>query len=99
MAGLYYPGKKMPNNCAECGIPCKYMGDIVPYRYHEKRHEACPLIEVPNHGRLGDLDKLESGLRLCAKYQTGDRQQGMLGCCETIRTAPTIIPASKEEDE
>lgn len=50
---------------------------------------------IPPHGRLGDLDKLESGLRHMAKYQHGERQQGILGCCETIRLAPTIIPASE----
>lgn len=56
-------------------------------------HEIAP---VPPHGRLGDLDELESRLRLCAKYQDGYRQQGILGACETIRLAPTIIPAEEE---
>ena len=56
-------------------------------------HEIVP---VPSHGRLGDLDKLERDLRLMAKYQSGERQQGILGCCETIRLTPTIIPASEE---
>ena len=45
------------------------------------------------HGRLGDLDKLEESLRMVAAYQAGERQQGMLGCCETIRMAKTIIEA------
>jgi hypothetical protein len=48
------------------------------------------------HGRLGDLDNLEEGLRHMAKYQHGERQQGILGCCETIRSAPVVIPASEE---
>jgi hypothetical protein len=58
------------------------------------RLHNCPLVFIPPHGRLGDLDKLENGLRHMAKYQHGERQQGILGCCETIRTAPTIIEAS-----
>lgn len=59
--------------------------------------EAVGMAEyIPPHGRLGDLDKLESGLRHMAKYQYGERQRGILGCCETIRLAPTIIPASEE---
>ena len=58
---------------------------------------ACA-ISVPEHGRLIDADKLERGLRQMAKYQTGERQQGILGCCETIRFAKTIIPASKESE-
>ena len=55
------------------------------------------IVSVPSHGRLGDLDKLERDLRLMAKYQSGERQQGILGCCETIRLTPTIIPAEEEE--
>ena len=49
--------------------------------------------ELPPHGRLIDADKLERGMRQMAKHQTGERQQGILGCCETIRLAETIIPA------
>jgi hypothetical protein len=52
---------------------------------------AVPLPE--GHGRLGDLDKLEGNLRMAAAYQTGERRQGMLGCCETIRMAKSIVPA------
>lgn len=52
----------------------------------------CPLIELPPHGRLGDLDALERNLREMADYQHGDRQQGILGCCNTICSAHTIIP-------
>ena len=72
-------------------------------RYDAALEEAADAIEelqkrVPKvpHGRLGDLDKLENGLRHMAKYQHGERQQGILGCCETIRLAPTIIPAEEE---
>ena len=54
------------------------------------------MVDIPPHGRLVDADKLESGLRLMAKYQHGERQQSILGCCETIRLAPTIIPAEEE---
>ena len=66
--------------------------DNILFRFWQMRW----LPPIP-HGRIGDLDKLENGLRHMAKYQHGERQQGILGCCETIRMAPTIIPA--EEDE
>lgn len=91
----------MPNNCAECGIPCKCMGDIVPYRYHEKRHEACPLIEVPNHGRLVDANALTAAIQ---DEIDGWRAAGCdVSCYEAILDnyileAPTIIPASKEAE-
>ena len=85
--GVYIKGMEMPKSCDECPMyTCMF------------NYDSCPLVPVPPHGRLGDLDKLESGLRLCAKYQNGDRQQGMLGCCETIRLAPTIIPADPAEE-
>lgn len=54
-------------------------------------------IQLPPHGRLGDLDALERNLREMADYQHGDRQQGILGCCNTIYSAHTIIPADPEE--
>lgn len=93
-------GMEMPTDCAmmlkifpdgRVGVPIhlNWCGTIVV-----NDAEAVP---VPPHGRLGDLDKLESGLRHMAKYQHGERQQGILGCCETIRLAPTIIPAEEGE--
>lgn len=97
--GVYIEGMEMPTDCAtllkifpdgRVGVPVhlNWMGTMVV-----NDAEAIP---VPPHGRLGDLDKLENGLRHMAKYQHGERQQGILGCCETIRLAPTIIPASEE---
>lgn len=50
-------------------------------------------IQLPPHGRLIDADVLERNLREMAGYQHGDRQQGILGCCSTICSADTIIPA------
>lgn len=108
MAGVYIKGVETPINCYGCRFGRWPADGSRPYcivtdedatelDYFSKRMAHCPLIAVPDHGRLGDLDALEKGLRLCAKYQSGDRQQGMLGCCETIRLAPTIIPADKEE--
>ncbi len=91
--GVYIKGMEMPNNCGACPLRLAWCRERI---YMVTRPERCPLVPVPPHGRLGDLDKLENGLRHMAKYQHGERQQGILGCCETIRLAPTIIPA--EED-
>ena len=55
-------------------------------------------IQLPPHGRLGDLDALERNLREMANYQHGERQQGILGCCSTICSAHTIIPTDPEGD-
>lgn len=108
MAGIYIPGMEMPRACVwrEDGHlrTCPlydidgYCGAINSEACHkeEEHHPDCPAFFVPDHGRLGDLDKLEGEMRLLAKHQTGYRQQGILGCCETVRSAPAIIPADKE---
>ena len=96
-------GMEMPRKCIRC--PVNVYGrclvnddkDVSKATADAVRDKDCPLIPIPPHGRLGDLDKLENGLRHMAKYQHGERQQGILGCCETIRTAPTIIEASGKD--
>lgn len=98
-------GMQMPHICMSCEF-CGYIDNRYSYctrlpmrgevSIGEPRPEWCPLFEVPAHGRLIDGDKLEGDLRSMARYQDGFRQQGILGCCETIKMAPTIIPA--EED-
>jgi hypothetical protein len=94
-------GMEMPRNCDDCrlGIDCAYDESQDGYKMMGGRPHDCPLVHVPPHGRLGDLDKLENGMRHMAKYQYGERQQGILGCCETIRLAPTIIPAYPPKEE
>lgn len=95
---VYIPSLNLPNKdygkmvvtIYPDGSVVEYLGDI--------GRDFGTAIPVSPHGRLGDLDKLESNLRNMAKYQSGYRQQGILGCCETIRLAPTIIPASKEDE-
>lgn len=104
--GIYIKGMEMPSTCEECRLEsfCNLWIEAIKMSGVELkvgakatiRHPDCPLIPVPPHGRLGDLDKLESGLRHMAKYQHDERQQGILGCCETIRLAPAIIPADEE---
>lgn len=99
-------GMEMPTSCASCRMAVCFadtgkakcyatLSYIDPER--GKRSYDCPLRPLPEkHGRLIDADILENGLRYMAKYQHGERQQGILGCCETIRLASAIIPAEEE---
>ena len=111
--GVYIKGMEMPSCCLVCPCSGTDITDdsnevwvcevnelrqLTTEDKIERRPEWCPLVPVPPHGRLGDLDKLENGLRHMAKYQYGERQQGILGCCETIRLAHTIIPAEPFND-
>ena len=88
-------GMEMPKEGNETIIRILPDGTVLDQYGHHIGITATP---IPPHGRLGDLNELESGLRHMAKYQDGERQQGILGCCETIRLTPTIIPASEEEE-
>lgn len=62
--------------------------------------DACPLVEVPPHGRLGDLDALAEHIRnvYCKDCK---RSKVMCKACEygdmldEIEDAPTVIEASK----
>lgn len=85
----------MPKRCNECPM----INCVHDNQGYYPRPDKCPLLELPPHGRLGDLDRLEGEIRLCAEYQVGERQQGILGACGTIRNAPTVIPASEVQDE
>ena len=94
-------GMEMPENCAVCEFHgrmddpmvaqhwCKKTGEniLTPYK---GRGKDCPLGEFPEqHGRLGDLDRLEQMFADMPFYSAEDAAQ-------IIRLAPTIIPESWE---
>lgn len=84
-------GMEMPRNCWDCPLintsPCACKGYSTALEHVTDRHADCPLVPVPKHGRLGDLDRLEKELVFDYAYAAAD----------ICRAAPTIIPA--EEDE
>ena len=64
-------GMEMPKSCSECPLNYDQMAcDVTMTRWwsdtmvlmdfdsDKERLHDCPLIELPPHGRLGDLDKL-----------------------------------------
>ena len=60
-------GMEMPKNCRTCPMLfdghnyrwCNITGESLGIEETDNgRDEHCPLIELPPHGRLGDLDKL-----------------------------------------
>jgi hypothetical protein len=64
MSDILIKGIEMPKNCLEC--PLTWFDDdydsVCPFTnvvaLNIGRQDDCPLIELPPHGRLGDLDKL-----------------------------------------
>lgn len=95
MADIIIKGMEMPKTCFECPFMfarrycCAnfrldlYQGD---YEELKGRIAGCPLIPVPDHGRL--IDAFDTVKTLCDK--------GLYMHAEIVSDMPTIIPASKE---
>ena len=96
MSGIYIPSMEMPTRCYNCKIDCGLVSHIDRNIHPFWRSEKCPLIPVPDHGRLIDGDSLEYE----EAYLNGHYELGVVEIVtrEDIESAPTIIPADKESD-
>ena len=90
MADILIRGMEMPKSCLECRLfndPWCMAKKIDQWRtayYRPEKGEKqkdCPLIEVPEHGRLIDADAIDTS------YSDPE-------VIETLEDAPTVIPAS-----
>jgi len=91
---------EIPKSCILCDLShedgwCPVKKDYID-RYS---FETCPLVPIPPHGRLGDLDKLEQMFSDIdhAPYSSFDGEDPYYSAADAaqiIRLAPTIIPAS-----
>lgn len=105
-------GMEMPKNCGECPFIFSSWG--IEYYCHlaesstsaeyvgQEKMTNCPLIELPPHGRLGDLDKLWDRMynyidNEGAKMPFGDNDFMIHrdSACELIEDAPTVIEGSE----
>ena len=110
---VYIKGMEMPKSCHECPLvdtlmtcPCMKMPgkdfwDSVLLEF--ARHEDCPLINVPDHGRLIDadalIDKIAENMDKARKADNYDWWDKCTGAWDFIMPAPTIIPADKDGAE
>ena len=107
--GVYIEGMEMPKGCAGCPIDsdsCELWTQLPATSLSNTRHEDCPLVPVPPHGRLGDLDEMEiyhrEEVALKAYKENPDSEyfEGIKDAwheaAKLLSTAPTIIPASEE---
>ena len=92
-----YINMELPDNCINCaarhGAEC-WLADCsyIP-NSRKERPKWCPLVTLPPHGRLGDLDAL-------FKQVTMDEHFSVLEAMyvqSLISNAPTIIPAEEGE--
>lgn len=94
-------GMKMPRGCASCKISrrngkkmiCPFIWkcewDIHDPMSADHRLDGCPLVPVPEHGRLIDADALMANAEYKGKYD-------ILSAYDVVAT-PTIIPAEEGE--
>ncbi len=114
--GVYIKGMEMPKSCYKCDMRRRDGMDIVCPIAHERfsiadvnileyRLDNCPLVPVPPHGRLGDLDELAKRVKDEGRNQAeyyADRYHPVVmaygDCYGKVSFAPTIIPADPEEE-
>ena len=64
MSGIYIPGMEMPETCCDCRFAvdgwcyAAEKQDNKQYLNDTQRTNWCPLVPVPDHGRLIDADKI-----------------------------------------
>ena len=96
---IYIKGMEMPPNCFLCHLSYLRGERLFCYLTKEevvraKKAVDCPLISVPEHGRLIDGDVAEV---ISYTDESGDFADGVLYAADWIAAQPTIIPADKEE--
>ena len=108
-------GMEMPKNCRTCPMLfdghsyrwCNITGESLGIEETDNgRDEYCPLIELPPHGRLGDLDALYAEISNGNKAYNGiDGYDGEYlsianvdDCLDAIKYAETVIEAEGETD-
>lgn len=107
MSGIYIPGMEMPKSCAFCPMfddvythfsddeeyVCKLGVSLNYYQYAGDEPKDCPLISVPDHGRLIDADALPINNPIHSMMVFGGE---IVIAKSAIDNMPTIIPEDKD---
>lgn len=105
MSDIVIKNGKLPPNCWDC----KYESNLVPdcpcwngtadaSDYRQSRYPFCPIKELPEHGRLGDLDKLASKVAEAQEQMRGKDYDPFMLLGDVLRwigLTPTVLEASK----
>ena len=99
MGGIYIPGMEMPKSCDVCRFAidgfCYASGKVNVSAVEDRQvTNYCPLIPVPEHGRLIDADAMTKCLADLLRFPSNLVNGQWI--VNTIREQPTIIPADKE---
>ena len=97
MSGLYIPNIELPTCCAGChfrdALMCEMSGSV-PFN---RRLDDCPLISVPDHGRLIDADALIRELEPTEDERHNGAALLLLVFLQILKDAPAIIPTDRSE--
>ena len=99
MSGIYIKGLEMPRSCDRC-IFKVCAARALNLHITVQRADDCPLVPVPDHGRLGDLDAV---VELAMQYCPDDdgacskADVDLRDLLDEIENLPTIIPAEEGE--
>ena len=102
--GIYIKSMEMPNSCLFCPLnsmkQCRITGgDITWATATQNIRGDCPLVPVPPHGRLGDLDALHKLFLEKGKEYKGVGGAMVAAAAWCIANAPTIIPAEEVDED
>ena len=93
MSGVFIKGFSVPNNCGACPLRLAWCRERI---YMVERPQRCPLVPVPDHGRLIDADALPNYDKPIGKLMMFGGEY--VYTQTAIDQAPTIIPTDKEAD-
>ena len=101
---VYIRGIERPKNCGYCpirhlggdGDECFLGAKITEY---QTRPENCPLIPVPDHGRLVDADELIRKLEPTEEERHNGAAFVLFLFLQLLKDAQTVIPSSFEKLE
>lgn len=112
MSGIYIPGMKLPKSCSGCvferwengyGDYCAICPNPRDANDQIERRDTdrmpwCPLVPVPEHGRLGDLEQAVIILdRTRDHCGNEDMAFALNWAANSVRGLPTVIPAEEGE--
>lgn len=109
MSDIVIRGMEMPKSCESCkfcwrgvstGTFCKINGKMISegYASFDSRDINCPLVELPPHGRLGDLDKLASKVAGAQEQIRGKDYDPFMLLGDVLRwigLTPTVLEATE----
>ena len=105
-------GMEMPKNCSGCPLnydqmACKVTGTrwwsdtmvLMGFDSDKERLYDCPLVEIPPHGRLGDLDALQKQVENTIQdaHMSLLWKQGMMYAHGLVEASKTVIEAEGSE--